>query len=227
MDESRPAKRTPRLIGVINGWPRLFIALAIVILVFGVTWSIGVDRVTGFLVAWDIGVVFFLTAAVLLARSAGSADIRQRAARQDVGETVILTLTAVAATVSIAAIYVELGSRREGAAWVVVFAAGTFMLSWLFVHMFFAFHYAHEFYGRGDGERTGGLAFPGGLSEPDYWDFIYFALVIGMTAQVADVGITDRRIRRTVAAHGLISFFFNVALLGLVVNVGAASIGRG
>jgi Protein of unknown function (DUF1345) len=52
------------------------------------------------------------------------------------------------------------------------------------------------------------VIFPSG-DEPDhadYWDFVYFSFVIGMAAQVSDVGITDKTIRRTATAHGIISF---------------------
>jgi uncharacterized membrane protein len=89
------------------------------------------------------------------------------------------------------------------------------------LHTKFALHYAHEFY---DESGIPGLAFPGGEEDPDYPDFVYFALVIGMTAQVADVGITTRQIPRTVAAHGVVSFFFNAALLALIVNIAASAI---
>jgi uncharacterized membrane protein len=34
--------------------------------------------------------------------------------------------------------------------------------------------------------------FPGELHEPDYWDFVYFSLVIGMTSQVSDVAVICR-----------------------------------
>ena len=60
--------------------------------------------------------------------------------------------------------------------------------------------------------------------EPDYWDFMYFSFVIGMTSQVSDVGVTSKPIRRTVAAHGVVSFVFNVALLALTVNIAASAI---
>jgi Protein of unknown function (DUF1345) len=46
------------------------------------------------------------------------------------------------------------------------------------------------------------------------------AFVIGMTAQVSDVGITDKTIR-TATAHGIISFVFNTALM---VNIAASAI---
>ena len=45
-----------------------------------------------------------------------------------------------------------------------------------------------------------------------------------MTSQVSDVGITCKPIRRTVAAHGIFSFVFNVALLALAVNIAASAI---
>ena len=72
--------------------------------------------------------------------------------------------------------------------------------------------------------KGGGLLFPGGLPEPDYWDFVYFSFVVGMTSQVSDVAITCRPIRHTVSAHGIISFIFNVALLALTVNIAASAI---
>jgi uncharacterized membrane protein len=101
-------------------------------------------------------------------------------------------------------------------------AAATIVLSWAAIHTTFALHYAHEYYRGGE---VGGLAFPGdGEQQPDYWDFVYFSFVIGMTAQVSDVGITDRMIRRTAIAHGVVSFIFNTALLALMVNIAASAI---
>ena len=45
-----------------------------------------------------------------------------------------------------------------------------------------------------------------------------------MTSQVSDVGITNKQIRRTAAAHGVIAFFFNAALLALTINLAASAI---
>jgi uncharacterized membrane protein len=68
------------------------------------------------------------------------------------------------------------------------------------------------------------MVFPGDEREPDYWDFVYFSFVIGMTSQVSDVGVTSREIRRTVLAHGVVAFVFNVALLSLTINLAASAI---
>jgi uncharacterized membrane protein len=104
-----------------------------------------------------------------------------------------------------------------------ILATITIALSWAAVHTTFALHYAHEFY---RGAKPGGLQFPSGDTHehPDYWDFVYFSFVIGMTAQVSDVGITDKTIRRTATAHGIVSFVYNTALVALMVNIAASAI---
>ncbi len=101
-------------------------------------------------------------------------------------------------------------------------AIATIALSWAAVHTTFALHYAHDYYRH----PPGGLQFPSGDKEDhaDYWDFVYFSFVIGMTAQVSDVGITDKTIRRTATAHGIVSFIYNTALLALTVNIAASAI---
>ena len=86
------------------------------------------------------------------------------------------------------------------------------------MHTIFSFHYAHEYYDERSDGIIGGLKFPGD-TKPDYWDFLYFSLVIGMTSQVSDVAVTSKVIRRMVAIHGVLSFFFNVTVLALTVNI--------
>jgi uncharacterized membrane protein len=173
---------------------------------------------------WDLAVALYL---ILVFDMMGGADvhgIRQRAAEQDEGQAAILVLTVAAALASLAAILAELGTSAGGAGRRpadLVLAALTIVLSWAFIHMMFALHYAHEFY---DGTEGGGMSFPGGDPEPDYWDFVYFSFVIGMTSQVSDVSVTSKPVRRTVAAHGVVSFVFNAALLALTVNLAASAI---
>lgn len=174
------------------------------------------------LLGWDFGVALYLVLAFTLMSTGGVSHARRAAARQDEGRLAILALTVAAALASLAAIVIELGGGRSHAPFHLALATVTIVLSWAFTHTIFALHYAHEYYHRGTG-ACGGLAFPGN-DEPDYWDFMYFSFVIGMTSQVSDVGVTSRGIRRTVAAHGVVSFFFNVSLLALMVNIAAGAI---
>jgi len=86
------------------------------------------------------------------------------------------------------------------------------------MHWIFPLHYAREFYGASGDKHAGGLLFPG-KEEPDYWDFLYYSLVVAMTAQVSDVQITSKAIRRLTTVHGVASFFLNVTVLALTVNI--------
>jgi uncharacterized membrane protein len=174
------------------------------------------------LTGWDIGVGLYLVLAFHAMATSTVDRIRQRAAEEDEGQAAILILTVVAALASLAAIFALLSesSRKDRPVQSVVLAVVTIVLSWAFIHTMFALHYAHEFYD----ETGGGMAFPGDEKEPDYWDFVYFSFVIGMTSQVSDVGITSKLIRRTAVAHGVIAFFFNAALLALTINLAASAI---
>ena len=175
---------------------------------------------TRWLVGWDIGVLVYLSAALYTMFASDVARIRRRAAEEDEGQLGMLVLTVAAAVASLGAIVAELGMGDGGRQPAdIVLASLTIVLSWAFIHVIFALHYAHEFY---DEEAGGGMAFPGDDKEPDYLDFVYFSFVIGMTSQVSDVGVTSKPIRRMVTAHGIISFLFNVALLALTVNIAAS-----
>ena len=100
-----------------------------------------------------------------------------------------MVLSIAAAMTSLGAIFFELAAGKEGPGlWPHVRAIATVILSWAFIHTIFALHYAHDFYG--DGQRADGLKFPGD-DKPDYWDFVYFSFVIGMTFQVSDVAVTN------------------------------------
>jgi uncharacterized membrane protein len=152
--------------------------------------------------------------------------IRLRAKIEDEGKNAILVLTATAALASLGAIVAELGSSStDGSVRPpahLILATVTIVMSWAFTHTIFALQYAHDIYQETVG-KGGGLTFPGG-EEPDYWDFVYFSFVIGMTSQVSDVAIVSKSMRRTAAAHGIISFVFNAALLALTVNIAASAI---
>jgi uncharacterized membrane protein len=214
-------RKLPMFVRMVVSRPRTFVALAIAVAAFFVV--PGMTRLmTRVLVSWDVFVTIYLALAYLMMFRCDQEHIKARATLQDDGRFLILMVTQLGALASIAAIIFELGASKSSVAGLTL-AVLTIALSWAAVHTSFALHYAHEYY---RGETSGGLQFPSGHSEemPDYWDFVYFSFVIGMTAQVSDVGITDRIIRRTATVHGIISFVFNTALLALMVNIAASAI---
>jgi uncharacterized membrane protein len=213
--------RLPLPLRVVYARPRTFIALCTAILsYFALPGELRL--ITRLLLGWDIFATLYLTLVVLMMLRCDHHHIRRDAIKQDDGRFVILLVTAFGAFASIAAIVLELGASHRGAVELVL-ATVTVTLSWAAVHTTFALHYAHDYY---RGSKPGGLQFPSGDKQDhaDYWDFVYFSFVIGMTAQVSDVGITDKVIRRTATVHGIISFVYNTALVALMVNIAASAI---
>jgi uncharacterized membrane protein len=210
-----------RPVRVVYARPRTFFAIAMGIAAFFVN-PAALRLVTRFLVGWDVFVAVYLLLVLVMMLRCDHRHIRHNAILQDDGRFLILMLTALGAFASIAAIVFELGASHRGVKELTL-ATVTIALSWAAVHTAFALHYAHDYY---RGAKPGGLQFPSGEQKDhaDYWDFVYFSFVIGMTAQVSDVGITDKGIRRTATAHGIVSFVYNTALVALMVNIAASAI---
>jgi uncharacterized membrane protein len=214
-------RKMPKPVRVVYARPRTFFSVAIGIAAFFLLPG-SLRLVTRLLISWDIVIALYLLLVYAMVLRSGLPHIRRNAVLQDDGRFLILLVTALGAFASIAAIVFELGaSHRSGPQ--LTLATVTIALSWAAVHTTFALHYAHDYY---RGAKPGGLQFPLGdqHEHADYWDFVYFSFVIGMTAQVSDVGITDKTIRRTATAHGIISFVFNTALVALMVNIAASAI---
>ena len=152
---------------------------------------------------WIVGVSVWL---LLIANAVGAAApvrLRTRARRQDASRWVIPPVILGAAAASLAAVIALLQKQGDEAmameALRVSLAGGVVVASWTLIHTVFAVHYAHGFYGDGAApgpDDAGGLQFPGDDALPDFWDFFYFSLVIGMTCQVSDVQITSKHMRR-------------------------------
>jgi len=214
-------RKMPKPLRVVYARPRTFISILIGVVGFFLL-PASLRLVTRALVGWDIFVAFYLVLVFTMVLRSGVRHVRHNAALQDDGRFLILLVTALGAFASIAAIVFELGASNRSVPGLAL-ATVTIALSWAAVHTAFSLHYAHEYY---RGATPGGLQFPSGdpHEDADYWDFVYFSFVIGMTAQVSDVGITDKIIRRTATVHGIISFVFNTALVALMVNIAASAI---
>jgi uncharacterized membrane protein len=214
-------QKMSRPVRVVYARPRTFISVAAGIVAF-ILLPGSLRLVTRLLIGWDSFVTLYLLLVYTMMLRCGLAYTRRNAVLQDEGRFLILLVTALGAFASIVAIVFELGASHHSPKELAL-ATVTVALSWAAVHTVFALHYAHEYY---RGGKPGGLQFPSGdeHEKPDYWDFVYFSFVIGMTAQVSDVGITNRTIRRTATAHGIASFVYNTALVALMVNIAASAI---
>jgi uncharacterized membrane protein len=174
--------------------------------------------------AWDIGAAAFLILCVTLFANATPDAMEANAEAQMEGEWTLFWLVVAGVTASFAAIIGEFGSVKDAAPAAkelkVAMVAVTLTLSWVLTHVVFALRYAHEYYTRTDDAPflDGGLEFPREPT-PDYFDFLYFAAVLGMTFQVSDVQITSRKLRRLATLHGVLGFAFNTVIIALTVNL--------
>ena len=208
--------------------PRLYLSALIgvtALLVLPADWSPSVREA----LAWDLSATIYLSLALRVMLTCKGQAMRARAAQQDDSRTVVLLIVLLAIVASFAAIGGLLAEAKEASRQTkelhLGLAAATILLAWTVTQVVFTLHYAHEFYRPSDGTRTGGegLHFPADPN-PDYWDFFYFATSIGAASQTSDVAIHSKPLRRLVALHACIAFFFNAAVLALTINLAASLI---
>lgn len=174
------------------------------------------------LVGWDVAAISLLLWVWLVVGRYSPAETRRRATREDNNRVAIWVFLLAASTASLLAVGVvligasDLSRQNER----LLLAASLFsvFLSWAVVQTVFALRYAHEYYSAPEG----GIGF--GEEDPDYQDFAYFAVTIGMTFQTSDTAISSRRIRRTVLRHSLLAYLFGAVILAAMVNVIASLI---
>ncbi|TZF90986.1 DUF1345 domain-containing protein [Cognatilysobacter lacus] len=179
--------------------------------------------ITRLLVGWDAAVWIYLVLMGWLMMTATSEQVRRIASQEDESGPVVLLVFSLAAAASLAAIVLELSKAKgmplsERAPHYLLTGA-TVVGTWLFVATLFTFHYARMFY-RGDHTKPA-LQFPEGELDPNFWDFLYFSFTIAAASQTADVNIMTPSLRKTALAQTVLSFFFNVAVLGFAINIAA------
>ena len=201
---------------------RLFIALGVAAVVcLAVPWSW--HWPTRAVVTWIAYSASALIMTWYVILSADPSEAAREASIQDSSRKAIFIFVVFAAIFSVFAVGAELGTakglERTYLAGHVLFSLLAIFTSWSLVHTVFTMRYAHIYYDTPEGDEAhGGLSFPE-EDKPDYLDFAYFSFVIGMCFQTSDVSITSRRLRRLVLVHSVISFGFNLAILGLSINM--------
>lgn len=196
---------------------RLSVSFAIFVVTGAALIALGLRMATAILLGFDLAAVVYLLMLARLFNRSTPAQMRLQAKAQDTGRWGILWSAVVLSGVVLVALGTELHAAKGGGLPALGVGALSVVLSWLFLNIMFALHYAHGFYGD-FGEKHSGLEFPD-TPKPDYWDFVYFAIVIGMTFQVSDVQIGSRYLRRVALLHSVIAFFFNVFIIAITVNI--------
>ena len=195
--------------------------------------------VAGFLVgvwlapqlAFTIGADVFFTVYLALVvagfRMLTPAYLKQNADSADEPAWIIFLVTLATVIIALASLFILINRQERPDLATIVLTLASLPLGWFTIHTMTALHYAHLYWqpetteeGSTHARRSPrhGLEFPG-KEEPGGADFLYFSYVVGMTAQTADVSITNTAMRTVCTIHAVVSFFFNTVLVAAAVNI--------
>ena len=224
-DPAETGPERPVIIGAFVARPRLLVSiLAGIAAGAAISFFTELRPLTAVAMGWDVMCLVFWCLTTLYMANRDAQEMRTHAAKADQGAAVVLMLILLASVVSVAATVLELSAAKNdrglARALYVAVAFFTVAMSWFFVQLNFAIHYAHAYYARDDDGSgdAGGLRFPG-TKTPDYWDFLHFSIVIGVASQTADIEFTDKSLRRLGTTHSLFAFAFNTVIVALTINL--------
>lgn len=176
-----------------------------------------------FIAAGNAFFVAYIGMAIFIVMTLKPSGLRARAAEEDEGIFLIVVIMIAIITVCCIGIFAMLNQHQKPNGWTLALVLMCAPLGWLTLHMVAAKHYANLYYGPDpETPERPPLLFPGGDADPGTWDFLYYSFVVGMTAQVSDVQITETKMRRATLGHAIISFFYNTVLIAMAVNAAVA-----
>lgn len=121
---------------------------------------------------------------------------------------------AVASLVAVAVVLVGAGNAKGGEKLLdIALAVVAVVTSWFLVHTVFALKYTRLYYA-----EHGGVSF-NEKDDPQYSDFAYLALTIGMTFQVSDTDISSKNMRRLALRHMLLSYLMGAVFIAVTINL--------
>ena len=199
---------------------RRLLAATVVGLIAGAVLDVALTWQLALLGAWDTFALVILLALRPIVLRADGAETQRLALREDEtqGTARLLLLGASTASLFAVAFVLSLAGRETGSRRQLYIAAATVtvVVSWTLVNTVFLLRYAHLYFSA----RGGAIDFGTTVEdEPEYRDFAYLAFTIGMTYQVSDTSLRDRRIRRTVLGHAILSYVFGVVIVAAGINL--------
>lgn len=211
---------------LVKSRPRLFLTFVLGVAA-GLIMPAQTTLLARFLLGWNVAVWLYLFLMLWLMTKATSTQVAQLAEQEDRADLAIVAIMSIAASASLVAIVLELATLKEltptNKLIHYAITAATVLGSWCFIATIFTFHYAKMYYHSPEHNRA--LQFPDSGLRPNYWDFLYFSYTIAVAAQTSDVQMTSRAIRKAALAQSVLSFWFNMAVLGLSINIAAGLVG--
>jgi uncharacterized membrane protein len=195
---------------------RLGLSTAVGIVVF-IPVLIFAEWQVAILAGWDATAAVFVLLVYLSTRRTNSAATKELAMKEDdsrvVSEAILVGASVFSLVGVVFALLAARSAQKDLKTGITALVVISVLFSWAAVHTIFTLRYARLYYG-----EAGGIDFHTDEA-PDYGDFLYVALTLGMTFQVSDTNISSRAIRRTAIQHALLSYMFGVAVFATTINI--------
>jgi uncharacterized membrane protein len=176
------------------------------------------------LIASDAGSLVFLISVWLRIGRADASSTARMARSEDASRTAaeaVLVAAGAASLVAVGFVLAQAGrAQAPDRGLLTALAVSSVALAWFAVHTVYILRYARLYHS----DPVGGIDFNG--EPPNYADFAYLALTIGMTFQVSDTSLTAKRIRRAALHHALLSYVYGAVIIAITVSSVAALLGR-
>jgi len=173
-------------------------------------------------ISWIIASGLYVLSTFLMMYFSTKENIARLAEKEDDGAIFILLIILLGSITSLVIIVIIMTDMKSlmvsDTATVISLVLLTYISSWLLIHTAFTLHYAHIYYQEYEKTKHPPLIFPDTI-HPNYIDFLYFSMLIGMTCQTADVNIAHSRTRFLAMIQGFTAFIFNTTLLVLTINL--------
>lgn len=184
----------------------------VVALVLGADWPVAL---TG---SWGVAALVIVLVVWIRIYSMDAEQTKANARSEDFSRPTSDLVVLIASVSSLGAIAYTLARAGEShgttKGLLIALALSVVSLSWLTVHTLYLVRYGDQYYQ----DPIGGIEF-NDEEPPDYRDFAYLALTIGMTFQVSDTTLKSKAMRGLAIRHALLSFLFVAVIGSLAINI--------
>ena len=204
--------------------PRFIVSLIVAVIIFLALFNYQ-NTIINLIISWNAFAWVYLLFLFQRIIKRNVKDIRKLTKIEDESAKMVIFFLISGCCVSLLVLFFALGGHidqtKNEKFFSYLLTASTLISSWLLLPTGFTMHYAHLYYNNPEQDKPW-LLFPDKITEPNYSDFMYFSFTIAVASQTADVEVASSAMRRAVLLQSIISFIFNIAILGLCINISAS-----
>ncbi|HEV2369739.1 MAG TPA: DUF1345 domain-containing protein [Acidimicrobiales bacterium] len=194
------------------------VACSLIGLVVGGAIALSPAAIAAPLLGWIAAVIVFVTWTWLEVWPQDPASTAAHAQRDDPsrGVTDLACLSAaVASLVGVGILLIGAGNAKGTTRLLeIALSIGAVVGAWTLVHTIFTLRYARAYFANGLGSIDFNVDDP-----PQYSDFAYIAITVGLTFQISDTDLRSKELRRLAIQHMLLSYLLGAVIVAITINL--------